>query len=489
MNHSENNGKAILGIALTKTNIIIFSAALVLALAAGIGVFFFVRNLVQGWTLTEIPGAPVLTAADGSKATPDANAAVQEIIEQSNQQLPQVNPLDSIQKWDGASRVNILLMGLDYRDWEAGTEASRSDTMILFTIDPITKTAGMLNIPRDMWVTIPGFENGRINTAYYLGEAYDLPGGGPALAAETVEHFLGVPVDYYAQVDFITFIHLIDEIGGVKVTVPEDIIIYTLDYPDFKTSTKRTLEAGEYNLPGNYALAYARARKTDGGDFDRAQRQQDVIMGIRSQILHPDVLPLLLANAGDIYARLSEGVKTNLSFNDIMKLAGLALELDLENIKKGIIGPDMLYFAKSPDGTQDVLIAIPDEIRMLRDEIFTSSGVASPLANAGLSALDLALQEEARVVVMNGTLEEGLAGETAQYLTGQGLNITGTQNADGLYDRTTIILYNGAPYTMKYLFELMAISEDRLFVRFDGEAEADLAVIIGNDWALYNPMP
>ena len=77
--------------------------------------------------------------------------------------------------WDGASRVTVLIIGLDYRDWDAGSGAPRSDTMMLLTIDPQTKTAGMMSIPRDMWVNIPDFEYNRINTAYSLGESWKLP--------------------------------------------------------------------------------------------------------------------------------------------------------------------------------------------------------------------------------------------------------------------------------------------------------------------------
>ena len=117
------------------------------------------------------------------------------------------------QSWDGASRVTMLVMGLDYRDWESADGPPRTDTMILLTIDPLTKTAGMLNIPRDLWVNIPGFDYGRINTAYPLGIAYDVPGGGPQQAMDTVESLLGVPIDYYAIIDFSAFEKFIDELG------------------------------------------------------------------------------------------------------------------------------------------------------------------------------------------------------------------------------------------------------------------------------------
>ena len=143
-------------------------------------------------------------------------------------ELPMDQPLQSAEgpeaePWDGSSRVTVLVMGLDYRDWEAG-EIPRTDTMMLATIDPITKTAGLLSIPRDMWVTIPGFDHAKINTAYYLGEVYNLPGGGPALAVQTVEEFMGVQIDYYAQVDFAAFVKFIDEIGGLDLKVEEERI-------------------------------------------------------------------------------------------------------------------------------------------------------------------------------------------------------------------------------------------------------------------------
>ena len=89
--------------------------------------------------------------------------------------------------------------------------------MILLTIDPLTKTAGILSIPRDMWVKFPGFGYSRINTAYSSGEGNRFPGGGPELARKTVEQFIGVPIQYYAQVDFHTFVEFIDLIGGIEV--------------------------------------------------------------------------------------------------------------------------------------------------------------------------------------------------------------------------------------------------------------------------------
>ena len=91
--------------------------------------------------------------------------------------------------WDGTSRVTVLSWVWITVIGPAGSGPSRTDTMMLLTLDPLNNTAGMLSIPRDLWVSIPGFDNDRINVAYFLGEAYKLPGGGPAMAVRTVEGY------------------------------------------------------------------------------------------------------------------------------------------------------------------------------------------------------------------------------------------------------------------------------------------------------------
>ena len=144
----------------------------------------------------------------------------------------------------------------------------------------------MLSVPRDMWVNIPGFDHGKINTAYFLGEIYNLPGGGPGLAVQTVEEFLGVPINYYAQVDFQAFVDFIDEIGGVDIHVKDELVVDPLG----PGNTIRLYE-GVQTLDGATALAYARARYTDDGDFGRSQRQQQVIMSVLDNILNFYSLP------------------------------------------------------------------------------------------------------------------------------------------------------------------------------------------------------
>src|SRR4030065_2065892 len=244
--------------------------------------------------------------------------------------------------WDGANRVTMLVMGLDYRGWE-GEGPSRTDTMMLLTMDPASRTAGILSIPRDLWVNIPGFDYGKLNTAYYLGELYNLPGGGPGLAVQTVEDLLGVDINYYAQVDFSAFENFIDEIGGVEVDVP-----YELSVDPIGPHNTVTLPPGVQKLDGATSQAYARNRETFGADFDRADRQQQVVMAMFDQIISLGNLPRLIANSPRIYNNLRSDVHTNLNLKETISLAWTVAQIPRENIKRGLIGPNEVTISMSP---------------------------------------------------------------------------------------------------------------------------------------------
>ena len=456
-----------------RLKIALVGAFVIAAILTAYLTFASVRDFVTSWQLTNLPGVSLPAAppaAGASTGLTDPEAPLQ----------PVSGPTPA--PWDGASRVTILIMGLDYRDWQAGEGPPRTDTMILLTIDPVNQTAGMLSIPRDLWVNIPGgFDYGKINTAYQLGEAYKFPGGGPGLAMATVEELLGVPIDFYAQIDFNAFVQFIDEIGGVKVDVPEKISIDLLG-----DNNTKTLQPGVQTLPGEWALAYARARHTEGGDFDRAQRQQQVIMAIRNRIIQFDMLPTLIQKSPALYQELSSGVHTNLSLDQAIKLAWLAQQIPEDQIKRAVIGEEQVSFQTSPDGL-DILKPLPDKIRLLRDQIFTETGPASPAATS-MSVADLVKAEDARVSVLNGTYTPGLAASTQEYLKSQGINVTQAGNAQKATPYTEITFYTGKPYTVKYLVDMMKIDPIRIHHFNDPTSPVDIEITVGDDWVANNPM-
>lgn len=455
----------------------------------GIGIAWVTYNqvsdLVASWSMTSLPGVAISEPTPIPDMGEEASGAEPvEAAPESSSPTTAMGPQP--EPWDDASRVNVLIIGLDYSDWRGDSGPPLSDTMIVLSLDPLTKTAGMLSIPRDLWVSIPGFDHGKINTAYQLGEAYKLPNGGPGLALATVEQFLGVPIQYYAQIDFEAFVYFVDQLKGVKIEVPNEIWIDI--YGDNRG--KIMLKTGVQTLSGEYALAYARARNSQGGDFDRSARQQQVIMGIRRRILEFDILPSLIQNAPDIYQHVSDSINTNLTLDQVIKLAWLAMEVDTGDIKSGIIAPpDQVIFGKSPDGL-DILKPIPDQIRILRDEIFATSQTAGPLAYDGKEPIDLMVEEGARIKLLNGTSVPGLAGRTGEYLQSLGVNVAAVGDADGTgYSNTSIYDYTGNPYTLIYMSQLFGMTAFNIHGRYDNPSDVDITIILGANWANNNPMP
>ncbi len=389
--------------------------------------------------------------------------------------------METPEPWDGTRRITMLVMGVDYRDWESGNKYSRTDTMMLLTIDPVAKTAGALSIPRDLWAAIPGFKPNKINAAHYFGDIYNYPGGGIALAIKTVENVIGVPIDYYARLDFYAFVDFIDQIGGVKVDVTE-----TIELEVIGKAYDPVLEPGRYTLDGPLALAYARNRYNKGGDLDRARRQQQIIMGIRDRLLTPKVMALLLANAPTLYEDYSQRITTNMPLEDALRLAALAVQIDEEDIDMAVIGNEQVQYGTSPEA-QAILIPLPDKIRELRDRIFGTGGSFSPAMQG--DALALMQIEHARITIYDGTTDGSTAQRTADYLRNQGADVVSVESAGQTYSSTSLIDHTGSPYTLAYLADLMNVGTYRVIQRVAMDASSDVEIWLGIDWQYNNALP
>jgi len=171
-------------------------------------------------------------------------------------------------------RTNILLLGTD--DSAERGAVGRTDTIILTTVVPLAPYVGMLSIPRDLWVTIPGVGEQRINTAYFFAES-STPGTGPHAAMQTVHENFGVPVQYYAVVHMQGVISAVDALGGVDIWLEESM---------------GGLPAGSHHLDGTEALMFVRDRNTSD-DFSRMQRTQILIAALTAEALQPTGWPTL----------------------------------------------------------------------------------------------------------------------------------------------------------------------------------------------------
>jgi LCP family protein required for cell wall assembly len=246
--------------------------------------------------------------------------------------VPTPTLLPTQEPWAGTDRVTILVMGIDRRPGEPFI--SRTDTMMLMSLDPATETASILSIPRDLYVVIPGFGRDRINTAFVYGSHGDNPEAGAQLAMQTVEYNLGVPVNHYVMVDFSAVVNGIDALGGVDIYVPTDINDPT--YPDMNYGYDPLyIPAGQHHFDGLTALKYARTRHQDS-DFGRAQRQQALILALRQQILNRGLVGML-ADAPNLYRQVEEGVRTDLSLDQLLRLAQSASQVEDANIHNDVL--------------------------------------------------------------------------------------------------------------------------------------------------------
>ena len=243
-------------------------------------------------------------------------------------------------------RINVLLLGIDRRN---GTGwAYRTDTIVVVTLDPKTRAAGMLSIPRDLQVTIPGHGEDRINTANVFGSRQDNPEGGPDLLKATMEANFGIPIDGYLMVDFSVFEEIVDTLGGIEVEVPR--VLHDTRYPDPRPGDPHAFKTihfdpGRQVMDGERALDYARSRMSTT-DFDRAKRQQLILLAIRERALSPSAIPRWPLVAGTV----ADGVKTDMDLGDLVALALLAARIEPSELKQVVLEPPLVVGHRRGDG-------------------------------------------------------------------------------------------------------------------------------------------
>jgi len=271
-----------------------------------------------------------------------------------------------LEPWDGQSRFTMVVVGLDRRPGQTGL-AFRTDTMMLISIDPQTNQIGILSIPRDLYVDVPGYSRLlRINTPMAYGET-SRPGYGPILMMQTVQKNFGIRVNDYMAVDFRAFIDVIDAVGGIEITTT-----YTINdplYPDMNYGYDPFyLAAGTHQLDGYDALRFARTRHGDS-DIRRAERQQQVLFAVRDKILRLDMIPTLILQAPALWQAWQEHVYTRLTLEQVIQLGLYAKDIPAESIKTGVMDYYYLQPYTTPDG-QAVLIPNRSRMPQLMIDVF-----------------------------------------------------------------------------------------------------------------------
>ena len=425
---------------------------------------------------TPSPGSSGNPSADPSSSAPPVTPEPTAV----GSALPNV----TIPPWDGQEQLNILLIGSDQRPNEG---SYNTDTMIVVSIDPVTKQVAMFSLPRDtVDVPIPDGPARRLFGRVYAGKINgwfqairnrdDLyPGNDRTRGYNGLKAILGelygLDIKYFVEVNFEGFRKVVDAIGGVTINVQVPVV--DDQFPGDTGRTQRLyIPSGLQHMNGTQALRYARSRHTSD-DFDRGARQQRLLMAIREQADPISLIPRI----PELAEALKSAVRTDVPVSEISKLLGLASEVDTRNIRSFVFAPP-LYATEvlsSPRG----YIIIPD-VAKIRDAV-ESAFRGNPASEE--QRLTLA-REGARVWVLNGTGDSGRGTRLAEYLAFYGLAASAPrQRPEGAVPADTrIVLYNATPdqfpETIEYLERRFEVEVD---TATDDTVGADIVITIGED--------
>ncbi|HUD11085.1 MAG TPA: LCP family protein [Candidatus Saccharimonadia bacterium] len=436
------------------------------------------RVHVLKWTRRAALVVVLLIVASGLWLGYKAVDAARHIIVHSGGGLSALADVLKPTQLKGASsgRVNILVLGIG---GEGHDGANLTDTMMVWSLDIKTKAVAMISVPRDLYVKIPGYGYGKINAA----NAY----GGPKLSEQAVENVIGVPIDYYAIIDFSGFKQAVNAVGGVDIDVPTPLVDPFFPCDDgTKYAGKYCpiyFKAGLQHMDGEHALEYSRSRETTS-DFARAARQQQVILALRQKALQLSTLTNPLKLSGLIDA-VGGHLTTDLQLGDMEQLASFAKGIDPTKVDQKVIdetGPDSLLV----DATNKIPGA--GSIELPRAGEFDYSDIQSFVRNIFVSGQ--LTSENALIQIQNGSGVTGLAAGVTASLLGDNLNVTSPSNASGLYPDTVIYDYTDGkkPYTINYLesrFGVKASVESApATTAVDGTATVapDIRIILGSNY-------
>lgn len=344
---------------------------------------------------------------------------------------------------ESIERLNILVVGADI-DY---SNISRSDTLFFVNIDLDDMGVGLISIPRDTRVLIPGrSRHEKINAAYAHG--------GIDLTKRTVEDFLEVEIDYYFTIDFSSFETIIDLLGGVELEIP-----YHMYYEDRAGGLIIDIPPGQRVLDGEQALHYVRYREPIEADIGRIKRQQYLMSSLLSKLLKPETLPKLPALVKTIF----DSIQTDMTYTDMAQFLNLVRLFDVSSIHMDVV-------PGTPDETNTYWLADREDLQLMVENLIQSKEY---LENRNI-----------RVAVYNGNGTPGLASDVAHQMEMQGFTIVHLSNARHYNYEETKIYFNESDHLerMKVYFPgksaLFEKMED-LYYEVEG---TDLLIIIGHDY-------
>ena len=353
-------------------------------------------------------------------------------------------PTSTLPQWNGKDRLNILLIGADQRPKES---TFNTDTLIVVSIDPNTKQVAMYSLPRDVVdVPIPPGPARSVFGSAYAGKINSLwlnarnrsdafPGNDKTRGFNALKSVLGelygLDVQYYLMVNFQGFKDIVDTLGGVTINVQNPVL--DDHYPGERGASLRVyIPAGVQHMDGSQALIYARSRHTSN-DFDRAQRQQRVILSIREQVDPRKVLD----NLSQLLRDLKTSFRTDIPQDKLPDLIVLSSSIDTSRIRSYVFIPPRF----GSQGTDSRGYRIVPNITRIRQTVANAFKIDPKIE----AQREQVASEDGAVWVVNGTGTVGQATSIAAYLEYLGLTASApTKRPDRTFSQTTIKVYNGA---------------------------------------------
>lgn len=392
-------------------------------------------------------------------------------------------------KTDQYGRSNILVFGTSEDDpSHKNAGANLTDSIMLISVDQKAKNAVMISVPRDLWVKygescMSGFE-GKINVVYECGAN---GGGEPAGAKKLMEIVgdrFGVDIQYYSHVNYTVVRDTVNAVGGITVQIdsddPRGILDRNFDWACKYKCYYVKWPNGPAKLNGDQALALARARNASGGyglgggNFDREQYQQKIILALKDKAASAGTLANPVAMSGILDA-LGNNVRTNFSAGEVKTLIKLAGDIPTANIKRvSLIEQGKPVLTTGNISGQSVVRPVAGIYNFSEVKRFVRSKLTVRAMNS----------EEPAIEVLNGSDYAGLAGKKAAELTAAGFNdvSTGDTESSSAYGEFVWYDLSGGkkPQALAKLRSILGTNPAGTSLPAGVQSEADFVIIVGN---------
>lgn len=346
---------------------------------------------------------------------------------------------------DEYNRTQILLLGSGDANHDS---PDLTDTILVLSLNHDEESVSMLSVPRDLWIDIPGHGGSRINRVFQDYQKEYGRSGALEIVEESVGRIIKQDIHYYAKVDFKVFKDLVDTVGGIDIEIPNKYCDY--EYPDEELVgyDPFCIEKGVHHIDGEMALRLARSRhgvhldENDNimalsSDFDRAGRQQQILMGVKTRVKESGILSSP-TGIKELYDTFINNVETNLGFREIWALAGFGVKLKNENLARAVLLDNSetrfgsFLYNPPRDLYSGASVLRPRGESFEKIQEFTAMFFSEPKF----------FVEKPRIELLNGTGTPGLAQSVSDDLVPFGFNVVSLGNTeDGVKRERTVIIF------------------------------------------------